>query len=505
MPAVTPPAQLFTGEVERPASGRARTLAVGWPVWRFQAQVELVARRPHDELDVFEAAILELAAAGGDGAGAVADDLGLDRRLVRRIWRSLEQSGYLRNGAPTPEGRERLDRLTRLETQIVSGWALVDAVTARPWPRFPRLLQPVEQADERGGERELRVRLEGDDRDRPVYLIPAAVEAVAPPDAATLRRIVRDAEAAGRSRVAAAIGRGLPDGIARVLDGTPTLTWMLTWIYRDRNRFEDGTETLDATVRVSDPCVPGDAQYLKEALDGLRATDRGFDLRLRRRFEQGREDELRLRAAAQEIDRRRTEALARLSPPIPAGHPVLAVLAETLAMRALGREDRGLAELAAAMETVLRHVSTDEQREAAFSRLRGRAELEPMIGRALAACGFAPAVPDGVVTALVHAEHRRGSLRAIAALTALIAADDDAHPLRRLAGADAEAERADGQPPLRTAWLADLDTLGALRNVRAHGHGPEGPARRMPGPATTDRLYRMVELSATILLSTEQP
>ncbi len=475
---------LLDAGAQRPHRNDATSVAVAWPVWRIAAQIELRESRSRQDLDHFETAVLDLAAAGVTDAASAAADLGLDRELVKRIWRSLQGAKLIGDMGATPEGHERLERLTATTTTIVSGWVLIDAVTDRPWPRFPPVLEAwAPRVDE-----------------NPLPLRQLREASV--PDSSTLRSVVRNAEIAGRSWSTATRVRGLPNGLARVLDDKPQLVRMRTWIYRDRRTLEDGTALLDATLRVCDPCGPGDAPYLEEALPELRTKDKALDQLIRRRLSDASGGSSDPKLVSEEADRMRQSVLTRLSPPVPRDHPALAPLADALALRWLGWEDRSLADLSSALESVLLHVTTAEQREAALARLDGQdEEFVVMLETALTRCGFRPEVPHGVVTSIGGGEHRHGSVRALAGLTVLIAADDEEHPLRRLARIDAVAERAIDPNVRVTAWLADIDDLVRLRNPRAHGRGPEDPSPRRAPLERVDRLYRLVELSTKVLLA----
>jgi hypothetical protein len=466
----------------------ARTVALGWPVWALHARVGVVGPSSHDRLDLFEAGILDLSAAGVRGRRDLAADLDLDPELVVHVVAGLQARELLdRSLAPTALAEELLELRVGQRERHVSGFVLIDAWGGRVLPGLHGALEPLEATDPRpaGGWKSVKVTLGR--RPRHLSLLPAPRSEPPDVEAGDQQAAVREALSRGRLAVSAPAAIR---GIAAL--GDPWPARVLVWAYRRQAGSGDDVWPLDREVRVLEPTGGEDAIDFEEALRELGAQPAG-----ERALESLHQDDHRSALGEGAREQQRRSLLARLGS-VPGDHPAVSSLADALLLRADGWRSQALVELGSALETTLRAAASAQAYRGAQERLDRSGRAAAVLREALEACGFRPEVPQPTVNAL-GSRDRRLVLRPLAALIVLLAADDEGHPLRALALDEAEdAARREGRP-MPIAWLNEVDDLAHYRNSAAHGVSDDKP-RPSLDPQTSDRWFQLVERALHHLL-----
>jgi len=105
-----------------------------WPLWAWPVAVPAVRWRG---LNLFQHAILALAARGVCQAADVGERLDLGKELAAFILSQLMDMGYLEhNGRPSHRGKKYLDEHEDQESEVIPGTVFHDAITGRLWMRF---------------------------------------------------------------------------------------------------------------------------------------------------------------------------------------------------------------------------------------------------------------------------------------------------------------------------------------------------------------------------------
>jgi hypothetical protein len=482
-------APIYALGARRPAD--ARTLLLGWPVWAAYARVGVAGPSSRDRLDLFEAGILDLSAAGITDRREMAADLDLDLDLVAHVVAALQVRELLdRSLVPTASAKELLAMQLGQREHHVSGFVLVDAWEGRVLSGLHSTLEPLETGNSRparGGSWE-SIKVTVDRTPIRMSLLPARLAAAPDVEAADEQAAVREALSRGNMAISS------PAAIRSITAlGAPWPARVLVWAYRRLAGAGDEVWPLDREVRVLEPTGDEDAIYLEEALRELGSQQAGATVLAPLHQDDHRRS---LGESARKAQRRLLRA--RLGS-VPDDHPAVSSLADALVLRADEYGSQALVELGSALETTLRAAASTQSYERAHERISRAGQAAPVLEEALAACGFRPNVPSPTLRAAAGQRAGPLMLRSLAALIVMIAADDERHPLRTLALEESEDAAAVEGRPTPIAWLGEIDELAYHRNSAAHGVSDRKPRPQLDSQ-TLDRWFHLVERAIHHLL-----